>query len=416
MKLSTKLTLAYTVIVVVVSAMLSLTLYLELRRSQREVIRDQLGDILNLAVTQIDGSFHSLIVSPSDSSVNNTFYRIIQENLATIQGTSDAITRIYTLRQQADQRVVYVVDYQPDEQQVATVGQAVDIITPLLTNGDISATMVEEAPLNLPSGDSVLYGYAPIYDPLGRQDGALVIALDASSVIASEIRARNQALLIFAITLVVVGVLGFWLRRQTTPIGDLLNGAQRLTQGNLEQRVQIRRKDDLGALASAFNTMADSLQARIIAEQQALGELNISNQQLHERTHTLEQAIQEQQRLSETVRKLSLPVIPIADQIIVVPLIGTVDARRSADLIETLLQGVATYRSRVVLIDFTGVPTVDEAAAELLLQALEATHLLGARTLLVGIRPALAETLIHIGADLHTIETAATLQDGCFVP
>ncbi|NJO05677.1 MAG: hypothetical protein HC876_09205 [Chloroflexaceae bacterium] len=57
-------------------------------------------------------------------------------------------------------------------------------------------------------------------------------------------------------------------------------------------------------------------------------------------------------------------------------------------------------------------PTVDEAAAELLLQALEATHLLGARTLLVGIRPALAETLIHIGADLHTIETAATLQDG----
>ncbi|NNJ09613.1 STAS domain-containing protein [Chloroflexales bacterium ZM16-3] len=97
-----------------------------------------------------------------------------------------------------------------------------------------------------------------------------------------------------------------------------------------------------------------------------------------------------------------------------IPLVGAVDSSRAHNLLETVLRGVERYQARVVLVDLTGVLLLDALVAQTLVKAITAARLLGARMLLIGIRPELAETFIHIDTDvdLSMIETSGTLQSG----
>ncbi len=413
LRLSTKLTIAYTVIVMLVAGILAWVLYVQLREAQRVIAQEHVQDMVNLAVTQIDADFHTLIVVPDD--MTSSFYRIIQSELQNIQAASISVTRIRTLRERSDGTIVVVVDQPRKTEAAAPIGQPIDIRPPLLAAGlgIIDHTMVEKDPITLPSGAVRLYGYAPIMDPSGRQDGVLMIELDAAPLRAGESQARATALMTFFLTLPLVLLVGIWLvRRLTAPVGDLLLGTERITQGDLAHRVRVQSRDELGILAATFNTMAESLQARIMAEQQARQDLDRAHQHLQAYSHSLEQALQEQTRLSDTIRRMSLPVLPIADQIIVLPLIGTIDEQRADDLFTGLLQGIAQHRARVALLDLTGVALVDDTVARVLSQAITAARLLGAIPLLVGIRPNLAQAFVQIGADLSHITTSATLQSG----
>lgn len=413
MSLSSKLTIAYTVMVMLVAGMLTVTLYLQLREAQRRVARERLRDMVSLAVTQIDGDFHTLIVAPEDAT--SSFYRIIQSELRTIQTTSTAITRITTLREQEDGRVVVVVDQALAPAAAAPIGQAFEAPSPVLAAGlaTITTATVDADVVMLASGAERFFGYAPIVDQSGRQDGVLAIELDASPLIASETQARNTALGAFLLTLPLVLLAGIVLvGRATAAVGQLLQGAERITQGQLDHRVPVQGSDELGMLAAAFNTMTDALQERIETEHHARQELSQTHQQLLDYNHALEQAMQEQQRLGETVRQMSLPVIPIAHQIILLPLIGTIDSQRAHELSEALLHGIEHHRAHVVLLDLTGVALVDAMVAQVLAQAIVATRLLGARPLLVGIRPELAQAFVQIGANLYDVPTSATLQSG----
>lgn len=112
------------------------------------------------------------------------------------------------------------------------------------------------------------------------------------------------------------------------------------------------------------------------------------------------------------LRELSTPLVPISDEAVALPLIGAIDARRAGQIIETLLEGVAARSARIVIMDITGVTTVDTMVANMLIQAARAVHLLGARVILTGISAEIAQTLVGLGADLGSIETRATLQDG----
>jgi DNA-binding LacI/PurR family transcriptional regulator/anti-anti-sigma regulatory factor len=113
--------------------------------------------------------------------------------------------------------------------------------------------------------------------------------------------------------------------------------------------------------------------------------------------------------LADTVRELSSPVIPLLPGVLLVPLIGTFDAQRSQLLIDQLLSRVAEHGAHVVLIDVTGVPLVDTQAAAALVQIANAARLLGARTVLVGVRPEIAQSMVALGIDLRQIETRASL-------
>jgi rsbT co-antagonist protein RsbR len=110
--------------------------------------------------------------------------------------------------------------------------------------------------------------------------------------------------------------------------------------------------------------------------------------------------------------ELSTPLIPISDQVMVMPLIGAVDSRRAQQVLEALLEGVASSRALVAILDITGVPVVDTQVANALLRAAQAVKLLGAQVVLTGIRPEVAQTLVGLGADLSGIVTCGSLQSG----
>jgi rsbT co-antagonist protein RsbR len=128
-----------------------------------------------------------------------------------------------------------------------------------------------------------------------------------------------------------------------------------------------------------------------------------------ERAALQEQVIEAQQA---ALRELSTPLIPLADGVVAMPLIGSVDSARAQQVIEELLSGVAGNRATTAIIDITGVPVVDTQVAGAFLRAAQAVELLGARVILTGIRPEVAQTLVGIGVNLGNIVTRSTLQDG----
>ncbi len=107
-----------------------------------------------------------------------------------------------------------------------------------------------------------------------------------------------------------------------------------------------------------------------------------------------------------------VPVVQVWEGILLVPLIGTLDSQRTQQLMERLLQRVTETASPVALIDITGVPTVDSQIAQHLIETISAVRLLGADVILTGVRPVIAQTLVHLGIDLSTVITRSSLTAG----
>ncbi len=126
----------------------------------------------------------------------------------------------------------------------------------------------------------------------------------------------------------------------------------------------------------------------------------------------LREANEEQKRLLETIQALSTPIVPIADEILILPLIGSVDTHRAGQIMESLLEGIGGYQAETVIIDITGVPMVDTSVANHLLQAARAARLLGSRVILTGISPEIAQTIVELGVDFSGLVTRRNLQQG----
>ncbi|HLS07792.1 RsbT co-antagonist protein RsbRA [Lentibacillus sp.] len=112
------------------------------------------------------------------------------------------------------------------------------------------------------------------------------------------------------------------------------------------------------------------------------------------------------------LQELSAPLIPVIDNITVMPLVGTIDTERAKLIMENLLEGVMKHNSEVVLIDITGVPVVDTMVAHHIVQAAEAVRLVGSTCILVGIRPEIAQTIVNLGIDLGKFPTKSSLRKG----
>jgi rsbT co-antagonist protein RsbR len=112
------------------------------------------------------------------------------------------------------------------------------------------------------------------------------------------------------------------------------------------------------------------------------------------------------------LRELSTPLIPISNEVVIMPLIGTMDSRRAQQVLETLLEGIAGSGASVAILDITGVALVDTQVANALIRAAQAVKLLGAQVVLTGIRPEVAQTLVGLGVDLGGIVTRNSLQSG----
>jgi len=125
-----------------------------------------------------------------------------------------------------------------------------------------------------------------------------------------------------------------------------------------------------------------------------------------------EAVIQSQQR---ELLELSTPVVQLWENILALPLIGTLDSERTQIVMESLLQKIVTTGAGLAIIDITGVPTVDTLVAQHLLKTVAAARLMGADCIISGIRPQIAQTIVHLGVDLSAVTTKATLADAFLV-
>jgi rsbT co-antagonist protein RsbR len=126
--------------------------------------------------------------------------------------------------------------------------------------------------------------------------------------------------------------------------------------------------------------------------------------------------LQERERViraqQEAVRELSTPVLQLREQLLILPIVGVVDPLRARQLTDQLLRGIRRHRAKVVIVDITGVPTVDAKVANSLVQAADAARLLGARVIVTGLSPDIAQTLVDVGVDLGRMNTVGDLQGG----
>ena len=116
-------------------------------------------------------------------------------------------------------------------------------------------------------------------------------------------------------------------------------------------------------------------------------------------------------RQNEEMLELSTPVVELWEGILALPLIGTLDSARTQVVMENLLQRIVETGASIAIIDITGVPTVDTLVTQHLLKTVAAARLMGADCLISGIRPQIAQTIVHLGVDLQSVTTKATLAD-----
>ncbi|HEX3752743.1 MAG TPA: STAS domain-containing protein [Streptosporangiaceae bacterium] len=116
-------------------------------------------------------------------------------------------------------------------------------------------------------------------------------------------------------------------------------------------------------------------------------------------------------RQRQELMEISTPVIRLWEGIVAVPLIGTLDSARSQVVMESLLSGIVDEQAAVAILDITGVPMVDTLVAQHLMKTAMAVQLMGAECVISGIRPQIAQTIVHLGIDLREITTRATLSD-----
>ena len=162
----------------------------------------------------------------------------------------------------------------------------------------------------------------------------------------------------------------------------------------LTQELETHRSTLEGLVAERTQTLAQQTQT-LSAQAQALGEL-----------------VETQHKLLTTIREMSTPVVPLQEGVIVMPLVGIIDAERAQQVMAALLAGVEKQGARVAILDITGVPLVDEDVANSLLHAMRAAQLLGAEPILVGLRPEVAQTIVTLGVDLGGLTTCSDLQQG----
>jgi rsbT co-antagonist protein RsbR len=174
--------------------------------------------------------------------------------------------------------------------------------------------------------------------------------------------------------------------------------------GDMDARIQSDIEDDLSGIEAAIDLLINDLTDELRQREKMQKELETKLSKIQEQQKTI---VQQQEDLLE----LSSPVSKVWDNILILPVIGTLDSQRTQIMMENLLQKIVDTGCTISILDITGVPTVDTQVANHLLKTVTSARLLGAECIISGISPAIAQTIVHLGIDLSVIRTKATLQD-----
>lgn len=265
---------------------------------------------------------------------------------------------------------------------------------------------------------------APIIEEVARTRGSLFIwdtSGDARLAGDGYLEGKEPRS-IFCLAMMCQGELMGVLYVERGVVEQPLSPAERETLGLLASQAAFAVKNallyaHLADVTAALRKSNDRLEIEVALRTEELRRANdrlkmelVERERVEQSRAALQEAIIEAQnaRLAE----LSTPLIPITDHIMVMPLIGTVDAGRAQQALEAALNGVQANQANVVILDVTGVTVLDSAVATTLMRTAAALRLLGATTVITGIRADLAQTLIALGVDLGVMVTRGTLKSG----
>lgn len=162
----------------------------------------------------------------------------------------------------------------------------------------------------------------------------------------------------------------------------------------------------MGLLQAEFKNEPELFAEQLWAVSALIDELGLHTVAIFQKTR--EAVIKRQQ---EELLELSTPVVKLWDGVLALPMIGTLDSQRTQVVMESLLQRIVDTGSEIAIIDITGVPTVDTLVAQHLLKTVTAIRLMGADCIISGVRPQIAQTIVHLGLDLQGVVTKASLAD-----
>lgn len=181
----------------------------------------------------------------------------------------------------------------------------------------------------------------------------------------------------------------------------------RVAAGDFEASLEVDEYSDdaIGGLEMGINFLIVDLRAAARSNQENARSLVNQQRALEERLEIITQQ-------SESIRKLSAPVIEVWDDILALPIIGALDVERGQQIMETVLDKVISLRAKAVILDLTGAEIVDTNTADHLLRIARSVALVGSHCVLSGASPAVAQTLVQLGADLSGIRSMRSLKQG----
>jgi rsbT co-antagonist protein RsbR len=180
----------------------------------------------------------------------------------------------------------------------------------------------------------------------------------------------------------------------------------RVAQGDLDQKLPLSQNDDaLSGLEMGINFLIVDLRQTEQRNREQRDALIAQRSELEDKLVTIAQQ-------ADAIRELTTPVMEIWDDVLVLPIVGVVDTRRSVEIMNDLLEAIVAKQSRCVIVDITGVEVVDTGTADYLLKVVRAASMLGTRCVLTGLSPAVAQTLTTLGADLGEVRTLRNLKAG----
>lgn len=189
-------------------------------------------------------------------------------------------------------------------------------------------------------------------------------------------------------------------------ISEFFQVMQKLTKGDFEVRAP---EDSANELLSNFGKVINQTIEVLGSETQQLEE---AKTKLEEHSKDLENSIETIKRQQSAIAEMGTPIIQVWDKVLCLPVVGVVDSRRSAEMMDSLLSTIVETECRCVIVDITGVDVVDTQTADHFIKMVRAASLLGASCMITGVSPQIAQTLTQIGVDLSGISTLRNLQAG----
>lgn len=347
------------------------------------------------ALDEIQGRHHRMLLNPDDAAGSD--YQQFWTDLSSGLLKSGRFDRIGK-----DGRIVWLeASYNPvlDEQGkvVSVIKIATDITESVLSSfenaGKISAIERSMAVIE--------------FDPDGTILHANELFLSISGYSEEEIQGRHHRLFVKQGEQDSAAYATFW--------RELAAGS--VKAGQFER---LNKDQQSVWLEATYNPIFDAKgrTVKVVKFAVDITEKFIAAQQMVEKARELEVAMsqaREAERLREeldrTLQEMSTPVTPIWDEILLLPLVGVVDSTRTDDIMRKSLNRISETRSKVFILDISGVPTVDTAVANQLIKITKATRLMGCETVISGLSPAIAHTMVDLGVDVGSVRTTATLRD-----